>query len=110
MQELLGAMHAVIDVHEAARLLAVAPNLNVVLARDHCHGDFARNSGWRLLAPAIPRAERAIYVMIARNARFDPEILAKMPAQALREQLFPTIPILTVGGISVGFLKRTHVS
>ena len=70
MQQFLSADQAIINVHEAAGLFAVAPNLNFVLAGDDRHRNLARNSGGRLFSAAIPSPVGTIDVMIADRHAF----------------------------------------
>src|SRR4051812_5719430 len=101
MQQHLCAIEAVVDIHETSRLLAVAPNFDLVLPGYDSHRYLARYRCRCLFAPPIPRSVRAIDVVIARDASLDAEIFAKVAAQALGEQLLPSIAILAVGGIGV---------
>eukprot|EP00964_Phaeocystis_antarctica_P082132 scaffold51468_cov56-Phaeocystis_antarctica.AAC.4 len=59
------ALHRVVDVAEGARLLAVAPHLELLLRGDR----LAAEGGRRLLAAALPRAARAVDVVEAADAR-----------------------------------------
>jgi len=67
MHDRVDAQHAFVDVHEAARLAAVAPDGDLMPARVFGFDDLAANSGGRFLPPAIPGANRAIDVMKARE-------------------------------------------
>src|SRR6516165_1630525 len=109
MQQHLRALEAVVDIHEAACLLAVAPDLDFVPARDYRHGYLARNRGWRFFAPPVPRAIGAIDVVITRDTGLDPEILTEVTAQSLSEQLLPTIPILAISRICFRFFQSGYV-
>src|SRR5581483_1535861 len=108
-QDRLRPMNAVIDIHETARLMAVSPNLDLVLpgklGLDHLAADRSRG----LLPAAIVGAMRPVDIVITRHAGVEAEILAEMPAHALAEQLFPAVSILRHRGIGVAFLERSHV-
>src|SRR5579885_1013082 len=92
--------------HEAARLFAVPPDLDLVgvleLRLDHLAADRRR----RLLAPARGGAVRPIDVVISHEARLETAILAEMPAHALAEELLPAVTVLRLGGIGIGLPQR----
>src|SRR5207245_11394861 len=69
----IDATDAVIDVHEAARLVALAPDLNLVVATKLCLDDLAANGSGRLLPAAVPSAVRAVDVVETAAARGQPE-------------------------------------
>ena len=103
------ALDAVVDVHEAAGLLAVAPDLDLVLAGQLGGDDLAADRGRRLLAAAVPGAVRAVDVVVARDAGGEAEVLAEVAAHALAEQLLPAVAVLRHGGVGVLFLERGDV-
>ena len=88
------AVDAVIDIHEAAGLFAVAPDLDLVLAGELRLGDLAADRGGRLLTPAVPRAVRAVDVVVASDARCQAEVLAEVAAHPLAEELLPAVAVL----------------
>ena len=63
-----GALDPVIDEHEATRLLAIAPDLNLVTARDHGLGDLSTDGGGSLFATALPCALGPVDVVISADA------------------------------------------
>src|SRR5579884_1187505 len=75
------SLEAIVDVHERARLQAVAPDLDLIAGLRA--GQLAAYRGRRLFASAAPRPERTVDVMKAHHARFDAEILAKVLAHLL---------------------------
>ena len=77
------AFDTVVDVHEAARLLAVAPDLDLVLAAALAWMHLAADGGRRLLAAAVPRAVGAVDVVEAGDPRLEAEVLAEVAAHAL---------------------------
>ena len=103
------AVGAVVDVHERAGLLAVAPDLDLVLARELGGDDLAADRGRRLLAAAVVGAFRAVDVVVARDAGGDAVVLAVVARHALAEQLLPAVAVLRQGGIGVLFLERGDV-
>src|SRR5262249_56285271 len=58
------AVQAVVDVGEAAGLLAVAPDLDRVVAGEGGGGHLAADGGRRLLASTVPRAVGAVDVVV----------------------------------------------
>ena len=103
------ALHAVVDVHEAAGLLAVAPDLDLVLAGELGLDHLAADRGGSLLAAAVPGAAAAVDVVEARHARIQAEVLAEVPAHALGEQLFPAVAVFGQRGIGVLFFQEGGV-
>src|SRR5690606_7530995 len=72
-------LEAVVDVGEATRLLPVTPDLDAVVAGQHRGGHLAADRRRRLLAPAVPRALRAVDVVVAGHAGLDAEVLGEVP-------------------------------
>src|SRR5262249_52090389 len=101
MKEHLRAVQAIINIHEAASLLAIAPNFDLMFSRKNRHCDFARYRCRRLFAATIPGSVRSIDVVITRNASFEAHVFAEVSAQALAKELFPAIAILRISRISV---------
>src|SRR5688572_9109964 len=89
----LSAIEAVADVGEAPGLLAVAPDLDLVLPLELRLRDLAADRGRGLLAPPLESAVRPVDVVVADNARFEPEVLGEVPAHALREELLPAVAV-----------------
>src|SRR5262245_738298 len=73
------AFDAVVYVAERSRLLAVAPDLDLVVTLQPGNGDLAAQCGRRFFAPAIPRAERSKDVVEANDADVEAVVLAVMP-------------------------------
>src|SRR6185437_114798 len=73
-----GSYNAVIDVHEAPRLRAVAPYFDFAFAGELGLNDFATQRGRRLFPAARPGAEGAVNVVIAGHAAFEPEVFFEM--------------------------------
>src|SRR5262249_11489399 len=92
--ELDRALGAVVDVHERAGLLAAAPALDLVLARQLGGNPLAADRGRGLLASAVVGAVRAVNVVVARDAGGDAVVLAVVAGHAFAEQLLPAIAVL----------------
>ena len=78
-------MQAIIDEHERSRLLAVAPDFDLVPAGLLGLDDFPADRGRGFFAPAAPGPEWTVDVVESRDARRHFPILAEMPAHALGE-------------------------
>ena len=101
--------HAIIDVHEGSRLLAISPDLYLVIPRVGRLDDLAAESSRRLLAPSDPGPEGAVDVVKAEDPHVEAKVLVKIPAHALREEFLPPIPIFRLRGIGVRLLEGHHV-
>src|SRR5271168_2748485 len=97
----LGALKAVVDIHEASGLLAIAPYFDLMIACHHRKRDFARNRSRSLLAPPVPRSERSIHVVIATDPRPQTKVFAEMAAHSFTEQLLPAVTVFRHCGIGV---------
>src|SRR5581483_10119712 len=104
------AGQAIVDVHEAAGLLAVAPDLDLVLTgqlgRRHLSGD----RGGCLLAATVIGSVRPVDVVIPGDPRLDAEVVAEVAAHALGEQLLPAVPVLGHGRVGILFAQGGHRS
>src|SRR5690606_7699196 len=105
----LSALDAVVNEHEAAGLLPVPPDLDLVPARKLGLDHLAADGGRRLFAATIEGAVWAINVVEARNSRRQAEILAKVPAHALAEQFLPAIAVFGHGRVGVPFLEWNNI-
>src|SRR5581483_2896780 len=92
-----------------AGLLAVAPDLDLVLARELGGDDLAADRGRRLLAPAVVGALGSVDVVIPRHAGGDAVVLAVVAGHPFAEKLLPAIAVLRHGGVGVLFLERGDV-
>src|SRR4051812_24968147 len=81
----LDAIDAVIDVHEAAGLIAVAPDIDLMLAGGFGVDHFAADRGGGLFASAVPGAVRAVDIVEAGHTGVKAEIFSKVAAHALAE-------------------------
>src|SRR5437867_4410985 len=100
------ALDAIVDVHERAGLLTAPPDRDFARAGEHGLDALAADGRWRLLAAALPRAVRAVHIVIAGHSRDQPEILAKMPAHALGKEFLPPVSILRHRGIGILLFER----
>ena len=101
------ALHAVVDVHEGAGLLAVAPDFDLAAVRGQ--RDLAGDGGRRLFLAAVVGAQRAVDVVEAHDAGLEAVIVAVVTAQFLGEELLPAIAGLGIGRIGVLFLQGRDV-
>ena len=103
------AVGAVVDIHERAGLLAVAPDLDLVLAR-HLGGDhLAADRGRRLLAAAVVGALGAVDVVVAGDPGGDAVVFTIVAGHPLAEQLLPAVAVLRHRRVGVLFLERGDV-
>jgi len=72
--------------NERSRLLAIAPDFDLVIARKFGLDDLPRD-GPGFFASAAPGSEWAINIVKSRPARGHFPIFAEMPAHALAEKL-----------------------
>jgi hypothetical protein len=64
-------------------------------------GDLAGQCGRRLLAAALPRAERTVDIVVPGDPGFQAVVLTEMASHPFGEQLLPAIAVLRVGRICV---------
>src|SRR5918996_2555821 len=76
------ALHAVVDVHEGPRLLAVSPHLDLAAVGDE--GDLAANGCRGLFSAALIGAERTVDVVEPSDAGLDLPLFYIVLAQLLR--------------------------
>src|ERR1043166_3721359 len=109
VEDLLRAFQAIRDVHEAAGLIAVAPDFDLVFARTFRLDDFPADGRRGFLASAVEGAVWSVDVGIAGDAGDGAEVLAEMAAHAFAEKFLPAVTVLGHGGIGVGFLEGDDV-
>jgi hypothetical protein len=102
-------LDTVINVHEAPRLISIAPDFNIASAIYHGKRHLSANRGGRFLAAAIPGPERAVDIVITRSARFETEMFAEVSAHPLAEKLLPAMSILRHGGIGIRLLEAGNM-
>ncbi len=105
----LSAFGAVVDVHEGAGLLAVAPDFDLVGAGVLGLDDLAADGGGSLFAAAGPGAEGAVDVVVAGDAGLDAVVLFEVAAHALGEELLPAVAVFGQRGVGVRFLEGDDV-
>jgi len=105
----LCTLQAIIDVHKAACLLAIAPNGNLVLAGEFGLNHLAANRRRSLLAAAIPCAVRPINIVEARHTAHQAKIFFEVPAHAFAEKLFPAVAVFRHRWVRIAFLQRDNV-
>ena len=70
MHDHIDSSDAIGNVHEAASLVAVSPNLNLIAARFDSLDHFPADCGWRFFAPAVPGTMGSIHIVETGNERF----------------------------------------
>lgn len=104
-----GSFDAVVDVHQAAGLFAVAPDFDFVVAGERGLGDLAAQCGGGFFASAVVGAVDAVDVVVSGDAGLQAEVFAEVAAHALAEQFFPAVAVFGHGGVGVGFGECCHV-
>src|ERR1700730_11954041 len=64
----LCTFHTIVDPHEAARLFAVAPDLDLMISGKFCRNHFTADRCWRFFAAAIVRTLRTVNIVVTRYA------------------------------------------
>src|SRR6266487_3050468 len=109
LEDGLRSFQAVVDVHEAAGLMTITPDLDLMFAGELRLDDFAANGRGRLFASAHPGAIRAIDVMEPGHAGFDAKVFPEMATHPFAEQFLPAVAVFGHRGIRVGFLEGGDV-
>ena len=99
--------YAVVDVAEASRLFAVAPNLDPGAV--FCQSHFAAYGGGRFLFAALICAKRPIDIVKAHDSRVQMALFAVIRSHLLSEKLFPAVALLRIGGDGVRFPQRYNI-
>ena len=98
IQNHLSSLQAVINIHEAASLIARAPDFDLLSPRQFRFDHFAADGRRRLFAASRPGAMWSVNIMVACNSCLEAEVLPEVPAHALTEKLFPSVSILGMAG------------
>src|SRR3954467_11576015 len=85
VHDLVDSLNTVIDVHKATGLLAVAPDLNLVLTRLDSANDLTANCRRRLLAATVPCSMWTIHIVEPSDARRKSIVLTEMATHPFRE-------------------------
>ena len=80
--------HEVVNIHEAARLFAVAPDVDAQIFFMDRLDDLAAQRGGCLFTAAVPSAMRAIDVVEAGNRRFQAPRSCQYSSQNISETSF----------------------
>src|SRR5579862_2107277 len=73
----IDSLDAIVDEHEAARLISGAPDFDFVPAAALCLDDLAADRGGGFLTAAVPRSPRAVNVVKAGDSSLEPEVFAE---------------------------------
>src|SRR6202030_1506393 len=96
------ALQALVDIKERARLLAVAPDLDLA-ARGRL-GDLAAERRRCFFLAVVPGTQRSEDVVIARDAHLHPLVALIGEVEPLAEELLPAVLAVGRGGIG-GILR-----
>ena len=102
-------LDAVVDVHEAAGLMAVTPNLDLVIARHFGFEHFAADGRGGLLPAAVPCAMRAVDVVKPRHPALQAEVFLEVAAHAFAEKFLPSVAVFRQGRIGIFFFQRDYI-
>jgi hypothetical protein len=105
----LGALQAVVDVHERTGLLAVAPDLDLVLPAQLRRDDLPAGRRRGLFPAAVVGAVRTVHVVVPGHPGLHAVVLAEMTAHPLAEELLPTVAVLRKRRIRIGLLEGGDV-
>src|SRR5579872_22187 len=105
----LRALEAIVDVHEAARLVAVTPDRNFRVAFRLCLNYLAADSSRSFFAATRPRSVWTINVVIPRHPRTKTVIFAEVTAHALGKEFLPSVTVLGIGRIRIFFSQSRIV-
>ena len=117
VHEAVDALDTVVDVHERAGLLAVAPDLDgrvparsALLAAEELRvGHLPHHRGGSLLPSTLPRPEFAVDVVEPDGPGLHPVVALVIVAEELGEELLPTVGVLRGGRVRVVLLERRRV-
>ena len=101
VHDLVNSLHTVVNIHEAAGPMAVAPDSDVLPAGVHRLDDFAAQRGRRLFTAAIPGAVRPIDVVEAGNGCLHAAFVPVFLAEHFGNQFFPAVTALDPRGIRI---------
>src|SRR5690606_10688008 len=97
----LCSLQAVVNIHEASRLLAITPNFNLMTATHLCLNHLPAHGGRGFFPSTIVSPVGPIHVVVAGNPRYNAKILPEMTAHPFAKELFPPVAVLRHTGISV---------
>src|SRR6266567_3747225 len=109
MHDQFCALNAILDEHEAARLLSIAPDVYLVRTRQLRFDDLAADGRGSLFPSTGPCALRTVHVVVASDTAAQARFLFKVAAQALAEELLPAVAIFRESGIRIRFFQRVQV-
>ena len=102
-------LQAIINVLEAACLLAITPDLNLIRVQELRLGNLSADRGRSFFTSSITRSMRPVHVMVADDSCIEIEVLTEVTAHALTEKFFPSVSVFGHRRIGVGFLERNEV-
>ena len=103
------SLYAIIDVHEAASLMAIAPDFNFTTSGHFGFNNLAADRSRRFFSAAGPSAVWSVNIVKACNAAFQAEILFKMAAHPFTEKFFPAVAVFRQCRISILFFQRNDI-
>src|SRR5436305_14689993 len=101
MRDGIDPLHAIVDIHKAAGLRAVAPDVDRVISMIHRGDYFAADCRRSFLPPAIPGAPRPVDVMKPGDEGFQTALGPIFLAKDFGDELFPAVTALWHGGVGI---------
>ena len=109
MHDAVNALHAVINIHETAGLMAVAPDGDLLVAGVNGFDHLPAQGRRGFFAAAVPGAVRAVDIVEPRDGRLHAAFMPVFLAEHFGHELFPAVTALRHGRIRIGFLEGAHV-
>ena len=100
------AFNAIVNIHERARLLTVAPNLDRAIVSSK--GDLAANRCRSLLSAPLVSSEGTIYVMESHYSSLKLIVLPVIATEFFGVKLFPSVAGFRIGRKCVFFFEWSY--
>ncbi len=105
----VNTFHAVVNIHEAACLRAVAPDRDVIRIGVYRLDDLATECGGGFFAAAVPGAVRAIDIVETGDEGLHAAFVPIFFTEHFGDELFPAVAAFGHCRVGVGFLERADV-
>src|SRR5580704_17615074 len=89
----IDSLDAIVDEHEAARLISGAPDFDFVPAAALRLDDFAADRSGSLFTAAVPGSPGTVNVVEASDSRLESKVFAEMTAHSFGKQLLPSVAV-----------------
>jgi len=109
MRDHVNALHTVVNIHEAAGLLARAPDVDAQILFINRLDHLAAHRGGRLFAAAVPGAVRAVNIVETRDERLHAALVPVFLAEHFGNQFLPAVAALGHRRIRVALFQRANL-